>query len=399
MQLSYCSEDQWVQIPDNVELEIALLLHTYKDVFEVSRGLPPNRSHDHNIPLLPNAKPVKVKPYRYPHSQKEQIEKMVTEMLMEGLITPSNSPFSTPIVLVKKKDGTWRFCTDYRALNIITIKDSFPMPTVDELIDELFGAKFFSKLDLRSGYHQILVNKEDRFKTTFRTHHGHYEWIVMPFGLTNAPATFQSLMNDIFREFLRKFVIVFFYDILIYSSSWHDHLQHLEVVLQSLRKHKLYAKLSKCSFGLLQMDYLGHIVSEKGVAMDASKVAAVLAWPQLTNLKQLHGFLGIIGYYRKFIQGYATIASPLTQLLKEDSFKWDSQATIAFEALKVALTKAPVLAMPDFSQPFVLETDASGICVGAILSQNNHPIAFFSKKLNPTLQKKSAYSRELYAKI
>nr|KYP43037.1 Transposon Ty3-I Gag-Pol polyprotein [Cajanus cajan] len=321
MQLPYCSDDQWVQIPNNVEPEIAILLHTYKDVFDVPQGLPPNRTHDHSIPLLPNTKPVRVKPYRYPHSQKEQIEKMVSDMLQEGLIIPSNSPFSSPIVLVKKKDGTWRFCTNYRALNAITIKDSFPMPTVDELLDELFGAQFFSKLDLRSGFHQILLNKEDRFKTAFRTHHGHYEWIVMPFGLTNAPATFQSLMNEIFKGLLRKFVLVFFDDILIYSSSWVSHLHHLEVVLQILRKHQLYAKLSKCSFGLLQMEYLGHTISGKGVAVDASKVAAVLAWPQPTTLKQLRGFLG----------------------------------------LRVLLE------------------------------------VYLRKKLNPTLQKKSAYSRELYA--
>ena len=186
-----------------------LLFHTYESVFETPTSLPPPRSHDQATPLLEGSKPVKVKPYRYLHSQKDEIEKLLQGMLEEGIIQPSKSPFSSPIILVKKRDGSWRVCTDYRALNSITVKDTFPIPTVDELIDELFGAEFFSKLDLRSGYHQILLKPEDRYKIAFRTHHGHYESLVMPFGLTNAPATFQSLMNDIFMGVLRKFVLVF----------------------------------------------------------------------------------------------------------------------------------------------------------------------------------------------
>ncbi|PNX96484.1 Ty3/gypsy retrotransposon protein [Trifolium pratense] len=389
--------DIFKELPTNTEPEIAMLLYNYQAVFKTPTTLPPTRAHNHAIPLLEGTNPVKVKPYRYPHSQKTQIEIMVQDMLQQGIIQPSTSPFSSPIILVKKKDGTWRFCTDYRALNAITVKDSFPIPTVDELLDELFGAKHFSKLDLRSGYHQILLQPEDRHKTAFRTHQGHYEWLVMPFGLTNAPATFQSLMNTIFQTVLRKYVLVFFDDILVYSKTWHEHLKHLAAVLQVLQDNQLYVKLSKCSFGVLEIEYLGHVVSGEGVSMDKTKIQAVVDWPPPKNIKQLRGFLGLTGYYRRFIQSYAKIASPLTDLLKKEAYTWTSQEESAFQKLKHAITTAPVLALPDFTKPFVLETDASGIGIGAVLHQEGHPIAYFSKKLVPRNQRKSAYFREMLA--
>ncbi|XP_025635201.2 uncharacterized protein [Arachis hypogaea] len=386
-----------LELPSDLAPDLASILQDYSVVFQVPKGLPPPRVHDHTITLLPGTTPIKVRPYRYPHSQKSEIERIVSEMLAEGIIQPSTSPFSSPVLLVKKKDGSWRFCTDYRALNHATIKDSFPMPTVDELLDELFGARFFSKLDLRSGYHQIRVRPEDCFKTAFRTHHGLYEWLVMPFGLTNGPATFQCLMNAIFSEVLRKFVLVFFDDILVYSADWQSHLHHLVYVLRVLKHHSLFAKLSKCSFGKTQVEYLGHVVSLEGVRVDDSKIEAIRCWPIPTSVKKLRAFLGLASYYRKFICNFATLAAPLTDLLRKEGFVWSPSASDAFVTLKEALTHAPVLALPDFSKPFVLETDALGTGLGGILSQAGHPIAYFSKKLSSTAQKQSVYARKMQA--
>ena len=292
--------------------DLAQILTEFEHVFVVPTTLPSARTHDHHIPLQPNQELVSVRPYRYPYYQKIEIERMVKEFLDSSLIRPSTNPFSSPVLLVKKTDGGWQFCIDYRALNNITIKDKYPIPVIDELLDELHGSRYFSKLDLRARYHQIRVQEADIHKTAFRTHDGHYEFVVMPFGLTNAPATFQSLMNDLLRPYLRKFVLVFFDDILVYNITWDNHLGHLRAVLQVLSSNHLFAKKSKCCFGVLQVAYLGHLISFTGVAVDPGKIKSVLEWPTPTSARGVRGFLGLAGYYRKFISGFGGIAAPLT---------------------------------------------------------------------------------------
>ncbi|MCH81844.1 RNA-directed DNA polymerase (Reverse transcriptase), partial [Trifolium medium] len=247
--------------------------------------------------------------------------------------------FSSPVILVKKKDGTWRMCVDYRALNKVTIPDKFPIPVIDELLDELHGAQYFTKLDLKSGYHQVRVKPGDVHKTAFRTHDGHYEYLVMPFGLMNAPST----------------------------KTWQAHILEVTEVLKLLREHKLVANRKKCQFGQQAVEYLGHLITGSGVAVDPNKVQSVIQWPVPKNVKGVRGFLGLTGYYRKFIRDYGKIAKPLTELTKKEGFKWGSQAQKAFDVLKQKLTTAPVLALPNFDKEFVVECDASGVETYCIL--------------------------------
>jgi len=377
--------------------ELQQLLQKHEAVFAEPEGLPPHRTIDHRIHLENGAKPVNVKPYHYSHYQKGEIERLVEEMLQDGIIKDSHSAFSSPVLLVRKKDGTWRFCVDYRGLNAITVKDKFLIPTIDEIMDDLNDARYFSKLDLRFGYHQILMARGDIHKTAFRTHLGHYEFVVMPFGLANAPATFQATINKLFRPYLRQFVAVFFDGVLVYSQTKKDHLHHLDLTLTLLHNNQLFAKRSKCMFLQQTLEYLGHIISGEGVRVDPTKIEAISAWPTPTNVKQLRGFLGLTGYYRKFVSGYAQIVFPLTELLKKNAFQWNSETNSAFEKLKQLMMNTPVLSVPDFSKTFVVETDASSTGIGVVLSQEGRPVAYFSRKLSPKMIAASAYIRELYA--
>jgi hypothetical protein len=259
---------------------------------------------------------VSVRRYRYPFDQKTEIENIIKDLLKSGMTRHSNNPFSSLVILVRKADATWRMCMDYRALNKVTIKDCFSIP----IVDELWGATIFYKLDLISNYHHIRVVEKDIPKTTFRTHEGHYEFLVMPFGLTNAPSTFQSLMSHIFKPYLRKFILVFFNDILIFSKNENNQRNHLQLTLEVLMIHKLFAKKAKCKFGCKEVDYLGYIIYESRVRADLGRIQAVVEWPFPTNIKALRGYLGLTRYYTKFIKGYDSIAAPLTVMLKKNAF-------------------------------------------------------------------------------
>ena len=395
--ITVLAEDTSTDTTTALPPDIRALITKFSTLFQPHHAMPPARDSDHRIHLLPHAAPVNVRPYRYPHFQKCEIEAQVNSMLQKGLIRASTSPFSSPVLLVKKQDGTWRFCDDYRALNALTIKDRFPIPTIDELLDELGGAQCFSKLDLLQGYHQIRMHSNDIPKTAFRTHHGRYEFKVMPFGLCNAPSSFQATMNLIFGPYLRRFIIVFFDDILIYSGSLIDHLHHLELAFQVLLDNHFVLKLSKCFFAQTQVEYLGHLVSARGVEPVAAKVAAVSQWPVPRSTKALRSFLGLAGFYRRFIKGYVMIADPLVKATTLDPFRWTPEAQAAFDHLKQALSTAPVLALPNFQLPFTVETDASGTGVEAVLSQQSHPLAYFSKPFPPKLLRASTYVRELFA--
>jgi hypothetical protein len=379
---------------------IQCILDKYQSVFEPPVGLPPSRSCDHAIPLTVGAKPFVIRPYRYSPALKTEIEAQIAKMLAEGIIRPSISPFSSSVVMTKKNDGTWRFCVDYRFLNALTIKSKYPLPIIDEFLDEPAKDSWFTKLDLRSGFHQILLKAGEDYKTAFSTHSGQYEFLVMPFGVTGGHGTFQSAMNTTLAPLLHICVLVFLDDIPIYSSSLEDHLQHIEVVLKLLAQDGWKVKPSNCTFAQRSIAYLGHAISAKGVSTDPNKIKDVQAWPTPTSVKDLRSFLGLSGYYRKFVKHYGVISKPLTNLLKKkEVFVWTTETETAFQALKQALVSALVLALPDFALPFSIEADACAIGIGVVLSQKGHPLAYVSKALGPRTKGLSTYEKEYMAII
>jgi hypothetical protein len=383
------------------------LLTSFRDVFpeELPPGLPPKREVDHRIELFPGAKPTSRPTFRLSATELVELKKQLEELTKSGFIRPSKSPFGAPILFVKKKDGTMRMCVDYRALNNITVKNSYPLPRIDELFDRLQGAKYFTKIDLRSGYHQIRIDPDDISKTAFRTRYGHFEFLVLPFGLTNAPGTFMHLMHETFRKFLDDFVLVFLDDILIYSKTLEEHEKHVRQVLEVLRKEKLYAKESKCEIIKTEVEFLGHMVGRKGLSMIEEKVKAISEWPTPQNVGEVRSFLGTAGYYRKFIKNFSGLAAPLTELTKDDAkFEWKSPQEEAFVKLKRAVKYGPVLALPDPNLPFIVHTDASGFAVGAVLSQKQsdgtaRPLAFLSKKMLDAETRYPVHEQELLAII
>ncbi|KAK1595908.1 hypothetical protein QYE76_018330 [Lolium multiflorum] len=355
---------------DSIDFDVVPMTE-FSDVFpdEVPAGLPPLRGIEHQIDLIPGASLPNRAPYRTNPEETKEIQKQVQALLDKGYIRISLSPCAVPVILVPKKDGTWRMCVDCRAINNITIRYRHPIPRLEDMLDELSGAVVFSKIDLRSGYHQIRMKEGDEWKTAFKTKFGLYEWLVMPFGLTNAPSTFMRLMNHVLREFIGKFVVVYFDDILIYSRNESDHIIHIRHVLQVLRDNQLYGNLEKCTFCKDKVIFLGYVVSKHGVEVDVSKIEAIQNWPTPMNVSQ-----GVV-------------------------FEWGVAQDHAFDELKRLLTSAPLLALPDFNKQFEIECDASGIGIGGVLMQEGRPIAYFSEKLSGAKLNYPIYDKELYALI
>ena len=291
-------------------------------------------------------------------------------------------------------------CIDYRALNKITIKNRYPLPRIDDLLDQLKHAIYFTKLDLRSGYHQIRVAENDAWKTTFKTKQGLYEWLVMPFGLCNAPATFMRVMNDVFRPFIDDFVIVYLDDILVFSKTWAEHILHVKKVLDVLRKEKLYVKMSKCEFAKTSLVYLGHIIGGGHLRVDPAKVAVIVNWPRPNTVTEIRSFLGAVQYWRKFIYGFSSIDAPLHALTSiKEIFRWGGKHQKAFDTLKKKINTAPVLTLPDLQQPFEIETDASGFAMGAVLMQGRKPVCYHSETFSTMVSNYPTYDKELYALV
>jgi hypothetical protein len=373
----------------------------FPDVFsEDLPGLPPEREVEFTIDLVPGIGPISKAPYRMAPAELKELKEQLQDLLDQGFIRPSASPWGAPVLFVKKKDGSMRLCIDYRELNKVTIRNKYPLPRIDDLFDQLRGSEVFSKIDLRSGYHQLRVKEEDIPKTAFRTRYGHYEFLVMPFGLTNAPAVFMDLMNRVFHEYLDSFVIVFIDDILVYSKSQEEHEEHLRIVLQILRDRKLFAKLKKCEFWMDRVVFLGHVISRDGITVDPSKIEAVVNWVRPTNVSEVRSFLGLAGYYRRFVEGFSCIATPLTRLTRKNAkFEWTNECERSFQELKERLVSAPVLTIPSSSSGFVIYSDASHKGLGCVLMQHGKVVAYASRQLKSYEQNYPTHDLELAAVV
>ena len=353
----------------------------FPDVFpEELPGLPPQREIEFAIDVVRGATPASITPYRMAPLELKELKLQLQELLEKGFIRPSVSPWGAPVLFVKKKDGTLRLCIDYRQLNKLTVKNKYPLPRIDDLFDQLKGASIFSKIDLRTGYHQLKIKDVDVHKTAFRTRYGHYEFLVMPFGLKNAPAAFMDLMNRVFRPYVDQFVVVFIDDILVYSQDRESHDARLRVVLETLRKEQLYAKLSKCEFWLNEMSFLWHIVSKEGIRVDPKKIEVVVEWKPPRNVTEIRSFLGLAGYYRRFVKGFSTITAPMTRLLQKNvKYEWSEKCQRSFEKLKAFLTEAPVLTQPTCGKAYAIYSDASLNELGCVLMQEGKVVAYASR--------------------
>ncbi|GKC49309.1 putative reverse transcriptase domain-containing protein [Tanacetum coccineum] len=381
-------------------LKDAPTVRNFLEVFpEDLPGLPPTRQVEFQIDLVPGAAPVARAPYRLAPTELQELSTQLQELSDKGFIRPSSSPWGAPVLFVKKKDGSFRMCIDYRELNKLTVKNRYPLPRIDDLFDQLQGSRVYSKIDLRSGYHQLRVREEDIPKTAFRTRYGHYEFQVMPFGLTNAPAVFMDLMNRVCKPYLDKFHTHHTLDdILIYSKSEEEHAEHLKLILELLKKEELYAKFSKCEFWLSKVQFLGHVIDSEGIHVDPAKIESIKDWASPKTLTEIRQFLGLAGYYRRFIEGFSKIAKPMTKLTQKNvKFDWSEKAEAAFQLLKQKLCSAPILALPEGSENFVVYCDSSRKGLGAVLMQREKVIAYVSRKLK--IHEKNYTTHDLELKV
>jgi len=382
--------------------------HEFKAVFskESFDELPGRKPWDHAIELKPGSEPHRCKIYPLSPNEQAELDAFLDENLKSGRIRPSKSPMASPVFFVKKKDGSLRLVQDYRKLNDMTIKNSYPLPLISDLVNKLSKAKYFTKLDVRWGYNNVRMKEGDEWKAAFRTNRGLFEPLVMFFGLTNSPATFQTMMNDLFKDVIDEgCVIIYMDDILIFTETLEQHHRIVKQVLEILAKNKLYLKAEKCSFDQTKVEYLGLIISAGKIEMDPVKVEGVSAWPAPTNVKEVQSFLGFVNFYRRFIQDFSDIATPLHELTRKDAaWNWSAACQKAFDSLKTAITSSPILIFPDESKPYKVEADSSNYATGAVLSQEGddgkwHPVAFLSKSLSSVERNYDIHDKELLSII
>ncbi|CAF5170284.1 unnamed protein product [Rotaria magnacalcarata] len=359
-------------LDEHQKKEIKKLIHTFPDVFNEQVGR--TKKLQHRINLAPDVQAHNSPPFRYAPARKQIIEENLKDMLDQGIILPSASPWASSVILAPKKDGTLRFCVDYRKLNSATIRDAYPIPRIDDTLDSLQEAKFVSTLALRSGYWQVEMDKNSREKTAFVTHKGLFEFNVMSFGLTSAPATFQRLMDIVLAGLKWQYCLVYIDDVVIFSPTFEQHIKLLEKVFQALQSANLTLKASKYQVCRREMRYLGHIITQNGIKPDPDLIKSVKNFPQPKKIKDVQSFLGLTGYYRRFIKDYSKIAEPLQQQLRNSQkgnhhLNWSKGCTDAFEILKNRLANAPIMNTPNFEQPFILELEACEYGVGAVLTQ------------------------------